>query len=153
MRIYLAIILFSFYSCKPTVDFPLKGHSYPSSLTGIDTANYILPLKDSLSTKDSLESTDYYRIVFTAFGEPNLSVKPQPQVVYRMLYGSAMDRSVVVTLKEGQIIVKEQTKGYGSPYFDTAKLSPLERMHYMVLHEYFPLREVKRGWRKKYVDS
>ena len=153
MRIYLAVFLFSFYSCKLTVDYPSKGHSYPASLMDIDTANYIFPLKDSLPTKDSLEYTDVYRILFTSFSEPNLSIKPQSQPVFRMLYGSVMDRSVVVTLRENQIIVKEQTRGYGSPYYDTARLSPLERTHYIVLNEHFPLQEVKQGWRKKYVDS
>lgn len=152
MRIYLAIIFFSVYSCKPAVDYPLKGYPYPVFLSAVDTANFIFPLKDSLSTRDSLESTDY-RLLFTAFDEPNLSIRPQPKPVYRMLYSSVMERSVVLTLTEDQITIKEQTKGYNSLYFDTSKLTPLERTHYMVLREHFPVQEVPVGWRKKYIDS
>ena len=153
MRIYLAVIFYCVYSCSPKVEYPLKGYSYPAAVSAQDTTNYIFPLKDSLSTKDSLEYSDFCRLLLTAFGEPNLSIRPQPQAVYRLLYSSVMDRSVVITLREDQITIKEQTKGYGSANFDTARLSEPERLHYLVLNEYFPLQEVQVGWKKTYVDE
>ena len=112
MRVYFAIILFSVCSCNSKVDYPLKGDKYPSSLSALDSTNYIFPLKDALPKKDSFEHTNFYRCVLTKFNEPNLRIGPQQQPVYRILYGSNMDKSLLVTLRPHQIVVKEQTKGY-----------------------------------------
>lgn len=153
MRKYLTILLLSICSCKANVDIALKGYSYPESLSPIDSDNFIFPLRDSLSRKDSLEYTEFYRMAFTEFTEPNLSIRPQLKPVYRMLYTSNMDRSVVITMTENAIVVKEQTQGYGTPFIDKKKLSLTEEMHYELLFEYYPLQEVSNVRRKKYLDS
>lgn len=94
-------------------------------------------MKDSFSFRDSFEYSNYYRYMFTAFHEPNLSIKPSPKPVFRLFYSSVMSRAIIILLSEDRITIKEQISGYGGPHFDIMKLTSKERVHYRILEDCF----------------
>lgn len=124
----------------PTLIYPDGGYEYPKILKDIDTNNYLYPVRDLISTKDSLISTMYSRYWAQAFDEPNLSIKPQVNEIFRLTYQSFKDGEYVITLTRSEIIVKQSQEHVPYPEYDSTKLSPLERSHYEILSAFFPIQ-------------
>jgi hypothetical protein len=121
MKISALIIIVFLSACHSSINYPTGGYNYPSTISNVDTEFYKYPLKDSLTRRDSVyAATDY--LLYQAFNEPNLSIKPMGKDIFRLTYSSWQEPYVIVVLTENEIVVK---KGFpeGMVFYDTTKLS------------------------------
>ena len=146
--------MFAIISCNDDVIvYPEGGYAYPKYVEDKDTAFYCYPLKDVISTADSMrESNSYYFL--KVFDEYNLSLRPEKKETFRFINVCSMGPSAIIVLSQDEIIVKTQTKGWIYPYRDTTKLTEKEREHFHLLRNWFPLNDtIHKKWRKVYFDS
>ena len=145
-------------SNKPAaIHFPEGGYSYIKTQTDDDSDFCWYPLKDSMSSKDSIKIAYWGYHFYKSFDEPNISLKPEKTTVFRLTYfdGSLSSmRPIIITLKPNEIIVKEGLKGNPDPYPDTSKLNRIEKQHFVLLERYFPFHDTTTNiWKRKYLDS
>lgn len=140
---------------EPTIRFPSGGHSYVKEVPVTEHNNYFYPIKYLLSRKDSLENAFYLPYFYSAFDEPNLSIRPTASPIFRLTFQSSYIGYVaVITLTDDKIIVKEKKTGHPNPYPDPDKLNSLEREHLLLLKRYYPVGEYSEiSNRKKLLDS
>ena len=122
------------------VIYPDGGYEYPKKVEDLDTNNYFYPVRDVMSTKDSFFFAMYSRYWGQVYNEPNLSIKPLENEVFRLNYGGFKDGEYVITLTETEITVKHSQEEALFPEYDSTKLSVLERFHYETLRAYFPFQ-------------
>ena len=122
--------------------YPIGGYNYTESINDKDTNFYCLPVKDLISTQDSFSVAYYEAHWYTAFNEPNLSLKPQSKSVFRFMYfdgALSSMKPILIKLTSEEILVKQGISGYLNPEHDTTKLNKLERYHFNILEWNFYL--------------
>lgn len=139
-------------SCLSKPKYPAGGYNYPDKTTRIDTNDYAFPVRDVISTRDSFHSVYYERYWYKSYDEPNLSIKPWGEDIFRMTFKSAFGDGAIITLLENKIISKQRIKGDPYPEYDSTKLTPLERHFYELLYWNFPIQSLN-GERRKRLDS
>jgi hypothetical protein len=99
-------------ACKDAhISYPEGGYEYPKNPTAKDARFYYCPLKDSMSRKDSFSaSLDFF--LFTYLHEPNLSVRPYGQDVFRLVYSAALGGVYSITVTEANIVVKRENPDF-----------------------------------------
>jgi hypothetical protein len=134
--------------CRQAERFPPGGYPYPEKVADKDTNFYYYPVRNMESRRDSFRDALSYRF-YRAFDEPNISLRPQPEPVFRFVYSGVFGPSVIIVLRPGEIIVK---KGYASQISgtDSSKLTPLEQSHSDLLDRYYPIEEVRPTWSAEY---
>jgi hypothetical protein len=136
--IYITLFLFA---CNSSVKYPPGGYDYPEVVADKDTNFYHYPAKDKYSRKDSFREA-YEYLFFRQFDEPNLSIRPFLDPVFRLTYGGPMTLTCIITLTPKEIILK---KGVANPDFDTNnypdtnRLAPLQRWQLRILGANYPL--------------
>lgn len=133
--LYLILLL---AACRPGIKYPPGGYPYPEHVADKDTGFYYYPLKDKLSRLDSfLAAGD--SLMFKAYNEPNLSLKPMPSPVYRLAYQAfRIPRVLIITLTPNEITVKRDTAGELTRVEeDTSRLEPVERWQVRFMDRYF----------------
>ncbi len=158
MRFFLSIAIFLFIGCNEPIVYPPGGYDYPKEVKGEDTNFYYLPIKEIESKTDSYrDSYDY--ILYTAFNEPNLSLRPLGIDKFRLTYISSFDGIFIISLENKQIIVKRITKNYTGGIYeidpDLKELNEVEKKHYQLLKQFYPLEDTAglRPYTKHYLDS
>ena len=140
--------------CEKLITFPPGGIDYPSVVNNEDIASGIYQIKDSLHTRDSFIAayTSYHFL--KSFDEVNLSIKPHPEILFRISYESFGDYPFVLTMSCNKMTLKIGTTGDPSyPTEDTNRLSETERLHYRLLGHYpVRLNNISPS-RKAYLDS
>jgi hypothetical protein len=158
-QLLFPILVTLILSCKEgnlkAVDFPEGGYQYPVQIDSSDKLTYIYPLKDLLPRKDSFSISYYFYFLFKSFNEPNLSITPTEQPVFRLIYQPGFSRyTAILTIQEDKIIVKELETGYAMPYKNEEQLDSLEKKHLWLFESFFPIDEYKGNkYRKLYLDS
>ena len=150
-------IIFLLSACNgnrpKAIHFPVGGYSYPKEIDAKDSSFYIYPIKDSLSHKDSFEMTTYLEEVFTSYEEPNLSLRPPTQPVFRLVFQPSW-YIAILTLQEGKLLVKDIQTGYPLADFDERRLDTVEQDHLNLLRMHYPIDQFKgRSYQKAYLDS
>lgn len=128
MRNWLIVLLVLLQvSChgvdKKNIVYPDGGYQYLHAVTAKDSNFYFYPIKDFLSPKDSVIAA-YKKYFYQAFDEPNLSLSPSKESVFRFAF-DAGQRSVVIVFKENEMIIKKAIKGFPAPYLNIANLNEL----------------------------
>lgn len=92
-------------------------------------------------------------VSYKAFNEPNLSLKPAGEDVFRLYLDGFKQLPVIITLTRHQIVVKQGLERFYQ-IEDTNRLTPTERFHFQLLSFRYPLQEWrKNSKRQKYYDS
>jgi len=158
MKILITLLCIFFLACHQgqMTSFPPGGLNYPTDIATGDSSFYIYQYKDSLSIEDSLEAADYGRYFLHGYDEPNLSIKPQEELVFRFTCEISNSYPIVINLKMNQLIVKERVKGWLYPVFDNERLSKSEQKQLQYSELYFRLSGEKKKIdlkRRPYLDS
>ena len=150
--VILSCTLFMSCSHQPII-YPDGGYDYPKDINNIDSNNIGFPISHLIGTKDSFMFACFGRFWMQAYSEPNLSLKPMAEDVFRLHYEDRRDE-FIFKMTSDEIVVKERVKGRPYPEYDSTKLDDIERRHYVVLNSNFPLQDKKNsGKRKKMLDS
>lgn len=137
--------------------YPPGGYDYPKQVAARDTDFYFYPIRNLVSRRDSMRDAMVYES-FRAFDEPNLSLRPMSTDIFRLTYGEALNRDIIIIiLNPKEIVVKsgKATHEYAQ-LPDTSRLDTLERRLVTLLDRYYPLDEKKTNrsaWRQHYIDS
>jgi hypothetical protein len=100
MKLLTIIFLLLIYGCHSTIKCPDGGYEYPKNVSANDSNLYFYPIKDIESKKYAFG--DYYSyLLYESFEEPNLSIKPFSDDVFRLTYVDAFGDSKIVILREG----------------------------------------------------
>jgi len=147
MRIGIFIFLFFCWSCNNSkkganinIIYPAGGYSFIDPTT--DTLFSEYPLKSIMPKKDSVRIAYYGYYFLKSFKEPNLSLRPSPTQIFRLVYE---DRATecIVTLTETNIQIKQWKHGIVYPERDLDRLTDAEKNLYYIFERYFPLDEKK----------
>ncbi len=142
------------------IEYPSGGYNYPNQAIEKERGFYCYPIKDSMSVIDSFSKGYFGRFTAPSFKEPNMSLKPMGEDIFRFCIRNAFGSIIFIVLKQNEIIVK--TNGENYPYSnsfpdqDTLKLNDLERIHYNILGRWFPIQEKRKGrslYKQRYLDS
>jgi hypothetical protein len=152
------ILSFYFTACKSdenlNIVYPEGGYPYLNDVKPVDSNFYFLPVRHTISRSDSIFVLNYKKI-FKSFNEPNLSLGPPAEDIFRFTYECPfLGEWAIITLTKDKIIIKENKSG--SPYKapNEEVLDSIEKLHYYLLESYYPLTEAKFPvWRKKHIDS
>lgn len=92
LKIYQLVYLLSlhfFISCNSDEEivYPQGGYSYLKKVAASDTNFYFLPIRNSISRRDSINIL-IEKMIYTSFNEPNLSIAPPAEDVFRFYYTS-----------------------------------------------------------------
>src|SRR5256885_14330253 len=107
--LFIQIIIVYFYltGCDSAIKYPDGGYDYPQEINPKDTSFYFYPIKDLQTARDSFRTAYYSPIFFHSFNEPNLCLKPQKNIVFRLSYEEWQQQPVVILLTDNTIIVKK----------------------------------------------
>lgn len=111
------------------------GYAYPIHPVGTDTQHFGYPVVHLMNSGDSLYYCFYRQYLVKAFDESNLSLRPMSAPVYQLTYETAFGQACLFKLTSDGITVKRKLSGDPFPIYDSAKLTPEERFHLMILHE------------------
>ena len=151
--ILITAIVIIIASCNSKINFPAGGYDYPADVSKIDTNVFYYP-KDIANKKDSFRSSYYGYYWHKAFGEPNLSIRPQHEITFRLVYVNAFGATSIFTVTQNQIVVKKLLQGKFYPQHDIMKLDTLERLHLRILENNFPIEDLPLDYSgKKTMDS
>ncbi|RYG52622.1 MAG: hypothetical protein EOO01_06260 [Chitinophagaceae bacterium] len=130
------------------------GYSYSSRIEAKDSNHFAYPLRNKLEGHAGFFYTyigTYWR---NGYDEPNISLRPLPRPIFRLIFEASYQRNMVIAFGEGEMIVKRQLKGSISPDFDSTKLTSEERVHFLALSRYANFGYfAKEHYRKTLVDS
>lgn len=143
-------------ACGPDwseIKYPSGGYDYPTSVTDRDTSFYGYPLRDKFSRRDSFRQS-YVYLLFQSFDEPNLSLKPMPEDIFRFSYGTAFGNNTIITVTKDWLIVKRGDPDIYAEYDSTLAHWPAdEAEHFRLLQRRYPLDEAgNKPWKRK-LDS
>ena len=137
-------------SCERTIVFPSGGYNYPSRILNDDSTLMLYQIKDSAGRDSFIYAYTGYHFL-KSFEEPNLSIRPHSEILFRISYESFGDKPFVITMSCNKIIFKIGTSGDPSyPFEDTNRLTETERFHYNILRRNFPIDLDIYSERKRY---
>lgn len=142
-------------SCHCQRIYPEGGYPYPDDLTGKDTLSYRYAIRDIESRQDSMFDACSYED-WESTDEPNLSLRPMPTDVFRLVYGESLDATLyIIRLTPTHMIVRIGTPtDYYLHLPDTNLLTPLDRTLVRILEYNFPVEDTTRHrHRRRYLDS
>ena len=126
----LFILLFAIISCNnEEIVYPEGGYPYLKNVAKDDTNFYFLPIRNTIDRRDSINVL-FEKYVYTSFNEPNLSIVPPAEDLFRFKYYGWPGDEAIIALFKDKIVIKE--KKIGSPYNAPNKnaLDSLEQLHY-----------------------
>lgn len=128
--IFFAAIVLSINSCKDSndVSFPNYGFDFPKNVSSHDSNEFYYPLKDILSSRDSILSYEAHYL-YNAYDEENLSIVPAKVPTIRFIY-ETLDYPVIIKLTPNTIVIKKGYKGWFLPEHAATKLTPTEQLFF-----------------------
>lgn len=124
------ILLAAFFmlSCKSSsneIQYPAGGYKYP----------YTVYQKPGELFYSKLYTEQWY----LSYDEPNLTIKPLQESVFRLVYQTVFGKSAIFILKKNELIVKQPIQGNPYPDYDFSRLNKLEQMDIRILQSVFPI--------------
>jgi hypothetical protein len=149
----VAILLVFALSCQSGLKYPDGGHEYAENYKPEDANFYYLPLRDSFSRQDSFYAA-WEAEIYRHYDEPNLSLNPGKDEVFRLYYMHPFGESDFITIQKDFLIVKKYQRG-AVLYPEHGKVfTPTEMEHYELLERAYPLNsEMHTGKIKRRIDS
>ncbi len=154
------ILAFGLICCRNSgekSEISTGGYNYLLNSELYDSSFFALPIKDKISRRDSFLIYYYSPILYNAFDEKNLSIRPLSSSVFRMVYfdgALSSIRPLLIKLSETSIEVKEGLSGSFDGITDTNRLSKVEKFHYQILKYNYPLTDSSFSLvRRNYYDS
>ena len=152
--IFPVLALLAVTACNNQVKYPPGGYPYPQHVAAKDTNFYYYPIKDKETRRDSFNDA-VETILYQAYNEPNLSIRPLPVSVFRFIYSMYHKPYVIILLTPKEITVKKESVPYEFNYMtDTDRLDPTERNHLSILKRFYPIDEGNYSApRRHFLDS
>jgi len=148
--LFFPLLIFIANGCQEEIVYPKGGYSYLKNINAKDSDFYFLPIRHTLSRRDSFWVTPSFKDVINAFDEQNLSINPPKEDIFRFIYNHV----AIIILKKNKIVVKVPKSGSFVLAPDETKLNSLEKMHFNLTFGNYPLEEeVYSVQRKILVDS
>jgi len=124
----LVCIIAALQSCKDTpVVYPEGGYEYPKKVE--DSNNYWYPVRDSFPKMTNIK--DPYEFLMPFYDEPNISLAPKPNAIFRLItFGFGVPQTVII-LTQDNIIIKKAIDMFW--LHDTLALTYDERVQYQLL--------------------
>ena len=150
------LLLFCVTGCQSSVTYPAGGYAYIKDVADSDSDYYFLPIRKLIPRADSM-AYDRTKYFFKSFDEPNISIKPADEDIFRLSIEGYGVKATVIRLTEDVLIVKQpkpDNKASIYPVENTDQLTETERQHYYFLNKFFPFG--KRNYvagRQLYIDS
>ncbi len=151
MRSAFAISILFILSCNSGIDYPEGGYDYVKDYKDEDTNFYFLPVRDSFSREDSFYAYWEGEITYNHYDEPNLSLQPEHEDIFRLTYHLAFGGTTIIVLKKDSIITKQPFPKSYIHYRNDDLLNEIEKEHLNLLERYYPLENSKLS--KRHVDS
>ena len=112
--LFFILLLVCVSACNTKTAEPFKyppgGYSYLQKVDSSDKDYYFLPLRKLLPLEDSMVY-DRAKYFFKSFDEPNLSVKPAAEEIFRLSIEGFINRSTIIIVTQSGLIVKQTKKG------------------------------------------
>ena len=144
MKFLLLLFYIALYSCNNhsnlNIEYPSGGYEFSKTITNKNF--YCYPLIGKISRRDSFYIAYRNAYFFQIFNEQNISLRPSPKVIFRLVYKDGFDTSYIISLTEDEIILKIGSGRYW-PKLDFDKLTNIEQIHYRILRTEYPLDEAK----------
>lgn len=103
----LAIFAFGCGEQAEQYDYTVTGgHKFLTEITADSTFPYH-PLKGKMPRRDSFNNAFYAAAFIDAFEEPNISLRPTANPVFRFIYQCTSNPAYVITISKNEIIIKE----------------------------------------------
>ena len=113
MKYNLFLVIIMVAACRQPhtmVIFPKGGYHYVGKISNGDSNYYFLAVRNQVPHRDTFLYVEGYHF-YQRFNEPNLSLAPQPEPVFRFVYSPGYYYPVVIVLKENEIIIKKRIHG------------------------------------------
>jgi len=141
----LIVALIVAISCNQPITYPEGGYDYPAKDSVADTDFYFYPLRKIFTRSDSFQLFTS-NLFYKAFDEPNLSIQPMDEDVFRFNLEFYRDLRVVVRFTKNTMIVKigrytNMTEGI----LDEGRLNEIEKRHYDLMRWHFPFESWARN--------
>ena len=156
MKRIIFISLISFLGCQSgkhaDIIFPEGGYAFAKTIK--DSSFPFYPVKDLLNAHDSFYNFYYSTRIMEAFKEPNLSLEPSKQPIFRLFYLPSAGPIYFITLAEHSIETKKSLNYLMG--VDDSILSETERMQKDYLDIFYPLQNnkvINNSRRRKKADS
>ena len=140
---FLIILGCSAHNKESRIIFPSGGYNFPEKIKPSDSNFCFYPLKSIMPRRDSFNVAYQSLYFLKSFKEPNLSLRPTKEVVFRLTYidpGGAY----ILTLTRNNVTIKKWIKGLIFPEQDENKLTELEKCQLNTLRWNFPF-DVKKS--------
>src|SRR5687767_14805719 len=124
----LFISLLASISCKDDeIVYPEGGYPYLENITSRDSDFYFLPIRPTLTRKDSFKITPSFKDLFRGFDEQNLSLLPPQEDIFRLIYTGSFGDHAVIRLMKNKIEIKVAKSGSFELAPDQTKLNAIEK--------------------------
>jgi len=134
--LFVVVVIITATGCQVPIHYPEGGYDYPTTVN--DSSYYFYPIQKKFSRYDSLRISMWYHL-YHAFNEPNLSLAPAKEDIFRIYFADSKSVTTMITLTKEEIVVKRQI-GISDLYErDTNRLNELERFHYRYIRYKYPL--------------
>ncbi len=135
MKYACSILIIILFSCKDApIIYPDGGYAFINTDTIKDKSFPYFPVRDSMTTRDSLYCALEESQILKNFDEPNISLEPSAKEIFRLSV-DGMCPTYFFTLTDGKIIAK---KGLQNQLFERPenKLSENEQSLFQILYWY-----------------
>ncbi|MFT3937137.1 MAG: hypothetical protein QM726_26230 [Chitinophagaceae bacterium] len=154
--LFYLLLLAYLFGCEPAIKYPPGGYDYLKDMPESDSDYYFLPIRKQIPLVDSMRYANE-KYFYRSFSEPNLSLRPVGEDVFRLCVEGFKIKEVVISLTKKGLLVKqtkEDNEGSIYPAENYEQLTEIEKQHYFFLKKFFPFgkRTYTHG-RQLYIDS
>ncbi len=149
MKFISILFLCVIFGCKADpIIYPDGGYAFINTDTIKDKSFPYFPIRDSMNTRDSLNSILNESNILKLFHEPNISLKQSEKEIFRLKIDNWCKAIYYITLKDNKIIAK---KGLQNKMFnwETNKLSESEQNLSYLLYMYMLYNDKDQEDRRK----
>ena len=148
--ILILIVCFVIYGCNDEIVYPEGGYPYLKNTSAEDSNFYYLPIRKSVDRRDSI-SILLGKMTYDIFDEPNLSISPPVEDVFRFNYSNAFGDLLMIVLNKNKIIIKAPIDSLNN---NPGQLTwdPVERLHFNFFDSQFDLNSISVKQRN-HIDS
>ena len=148
--ILILIVCFVIYGCNEEIVYPEGGYSYLKDSSPKDSNFYFLPIRKSVDRRDSINIL-LGKMTYDIFDEPNLSIAPPVEDVFRFNYSNAFGDLLMIVVNRDKIIIKTPIDSLNN---NPGPLTwhPVEKLHFNLFDSQFDLNSISVKERK-HIDS